>query len=195
MLLLSRPLPDAVPLPASAQPFFLRAFERAVKSPDAATLRSLYLILNGACGLISLLDPKDRERLDRGLKQLLSSQEASRNAMLLLWCFAIIPYLDSAEEKWRTASGRKCFGSEDDMHKTIDFAALSVVYVLSENANVTGNLALESVAIAIRTILVAHVNTRQKWLTSSRLAKKVYQKLPEKLLQVTHSHALQLEVC
>ncbi|KAK7731471.1 hypothetical protein SLS57_001410 [Botryosphaeria dothidea] len=58
--LLSAPLPLSVPLPLSAQEFFMRAFEKAVKSMEEHHVGVVHSLLNGACGDLLGILPDDR---------------------------------------------------------------------------------------------------------------------------------------
>ena len=93
--LLSHPLPEAIPLPASVQPFFLRVFEQAYREPNVETLRPVYHMLNGACrGLCTLLPSNSGRLLDDKLHQTLISPLTGECSMLLLWCFGVVTLAD-----------------------------------------------------------------------------------------------------
>ncbi|KAJ4992727.1 hypothetical protein SVAN01_01773 [Stagonosporopsis vannaccii] len=212
--LLSRPLPEFVPLPASAQSFFLLVFERATQNPDVSTLKPVYSMLNGACRkLLNLLPPEVRQQFDRELCHILSSNGTGLNSMLLLWCFGIIilaehpeEFADSAfcevarpdwtggvETQWRTASGRKLFGSPNGLHKTINLTYLSVIWATKGDVGVSDLEAIEGIRIAIRTLRFVDTEARVGWPNSSALAKNIYPKLPAKILRGNIHPTVQLE--
>ena len=217
MLLLSHTLPEAVPLPASAQPFFLRLFDKAVQAPDVATLKPIYCMLNGACReLLSLLSTDARHSFDKKLCHILSSNLTGQNSMLLLWCLGIVilaehPYhvgrihgslssfdaartLDVAPEKqWKTASGRKMFGSSNNIYKTINLTCLSVIW-LSKGEAVLDIDAIEGIRIATRTLEFVDPEMRKGWPTSSVPAKYTFPKLSAKILRRGIDLGVQFEV-
>ena len=88
--LLSHPLPEGVPLPASVQPFFLRVFEQACRESSARTLKPVYYMLVGACRGLHTLLPSDASNLfAEQLLTILKSKIAGEDPMLTLWCFGV----------------------------------------------------------------------------------------------------------
>ncbi|KAF2132227.1 hypothetical protein P153DRAFT_383117 [Dothidotthia symphoricarpi CBS 119687] len=216
VLILSRPLPESVSLPTSAQSFFLRVFEKATQKPDLSTLKPVYCMLNGACRqLLGLLPTETRQQFDRELCHILSSNGTGQNSMLLLWCFGIVllaehpenvgalqnlrssfdqpvstPHL---EQQWKTASGRKLFGSTSGLYKTINLTYLSVIWAAKGDVGVTDAEAIEGIRIAVRTLWFVDRDIREGWPKSSALAKNIFPKLPSKILRSGICPALQLE--
>ncbi|KAF2790112.1 hypothetical protein K505DRAFT_327781 [Melanomma pulvis-pyrius CBS 109.77] len=206
VLLLSHPLPDAVPLPASAQPFFLRVFDRAIHAPDVSTLEPIYRMLNGACReLLRLLPSEARRRFDKALCHILSSNSAGQNSMLLLWCIGVVVLAErphyvegirsflsssettktpngSPERPWKTASGRKLFGSASDVNKTINLTYLSVMWA-SKGDVVPDSEAIEGIRIATRTLAHVDQEMRIAWPNTNPRAKDAFLKLPTKILR------------
>ena len=215
--LLSRPLPNNALLPASAEPFFLRTFDRAIKAPDVATLKPVYYMLNGACsGLLGLLAPHVREEFDQELCRILSSSSAGQNSMLLVWCIGIVvlseqprnvkdadkhfaaetpPKLcNTSERQWKTAPGQKLFASTKGLEKTINLITLSVIWASKGDVGVPDDEAVEGIRIANRVLNLVSPDTCRGWLRSSPLAKSALQKLPTKILRNGIDEAVQLEV-
>ena len=214
MLLLSYTLPEAVPLPASAQPFFLQVFDKATQAPDVSTLKPIYHMLNGACGeLLSLLSSEERHAFDQNLCDILKASSTGQNSMLLLWCFGIIILAEHplrvwkhyppptgsdlhrgpngcSENQWRTASGRKLFGSP---YKAIQLAYLSVMFALKAEL-VPEPEAVECIRIATRTVGLVDQAVRERWPSSSPNAKDTFLRLPGKLLKKGIDAAVQFEV-
>ncbi|KAF2021895.1 hypothetical protein BU24DRAFT_488223 [Aaosphaeria arxii CBS 175.79] len=201
--LLSRALPENVPLPLSAHSFFLRMFEKATQNPTVESLRPVYRMLNGACSnLLDLLSPELRHGFDRELCQILSSNSTGQNSMLLLWCFGIVIAAErpcSAEQvtdqygQWRTASGRKLFGSKSGLYKTLNLTYLSVIWAVKGDVGVSHLEAVEGIRIAIRAMQFVDQETRQSWPSSSALARNIFPKLPAKLVGKDLNVAIQLE--
>lgn len=216
MLILSRPLPESLSLPASAQSFFLRVFERATLNPDVSTLKPVYYMLNGACRqLLSHLPTETRQQFDRELCHILSSHGTGQNSMLLLWCFGIVLLAEhpedigavqspqsssdqpvstpNLEQQWKTASGRKLFGSTSGLYKTINLTYLSVIWATKGDVGVTDVEAIEGIRIAMRTLRFVSRDIREGWPKSSALAKNTFPKLPSKILRPGVCPAIQLE--
>ncbi len=214
MQLLSKPLPESVPLPASAQSFFLRVFERATQSPDVSTLRPVYSMLNGACRKLLRLLPSDvRQQFDREMCHILSSNGTGQNSMLLLWCFGIVILVEHPEEfsdadtaganqsklaaslddQWKTASGRKLFGSPNGVYKTLNLTYLSVIWATKGDVGVSDAEAIEGIRIAVRTLHFMDNKARASWPSSSALAKNIFPKLPAKILREDIQPNVQLE--
>ena len=202
--LLSRPLPEFVMLPVSAQSFFLRVFERATQSPNVTTLQPVYSMLKGACRkLLALLPSGVRQQFDRELCQILSSNGTGQNSMLLLWCFGIVILAEHPEEfdgahtiapdhsnspahlekQWTTASGRKLFGSLNGLYKTMNLTYLSVIWATKGDVGVSDTEAVQGIQIAVRTLRFIDTEARAGWPSSSGLARNIFPKLPAKILR------------
>jgi hypothetical protein len=203
-----------MPLPSSAQNFFTRVFEKARHDPDAYTLKPLYSMLNGACrDLLGLLDTQRRDDFDQELSRILSSNGAAKNYMLMLWCFGIVLLAENASETveqqrlrssrgvtptaskkhWTTASGRKMFGDNGKISKTISLTYLSVIFATKGEEDVPDEDAVEGIQIAIRTLQHVDLAVLREWPRSSSLAKGTFTKLPDKILRSNINPAIQLE--
>lgn len=214
MQLLSSPLPESIALPASAQSFFLRVFERATQNPNVSTLQPVYSMLNGACRkLLGLLPSETRQQFDRELCHILSSNGTGQNSMLLLWCFGIVVLAEHPEElgdpqdlnsdypkpsaglekQCTTASGRKLFGSLNGLYKTMNLTYLSVIWASKGDVGVSDAEAIEGIQIAVRTLRFVDIDARAGWPNSSALAKNIFPKLPAKILRAGICPMAQLE--
>lgn len=220
MLLLAEPLPSAVPLPASAHSFFLRAFQRATKKPCVATLKPVYSMLNGACrGLLAHLPSETRHGFEKELSTILSSESAKQDAFLLLWCFGIVILAESSKEagrtrsatasfssspdqidngpetRWKTSAGRKLFGSAESMLKTINVTSLSVIWACRGETGASDGDALEAIRIATRILQFMKTEVRRNWSTASPLGRSIPAKLMSKLLRQDIHPGVQFQVC
>jgi hypothetical protein len=216
VLLLSRPLPASVPLPASAQSFFVRIFEKASRAPDVNTLKPVYSMLNGACrNLLSILPSHDRQQFDQELAHILSLKSTGQNSMLLLWCFGIVLLAEHAgesmspqathtsfinctatatsEKQWKTASGRKLFGSSTWLYKTINLAYLSVIWATKGDVGVSDEEAIEGIRIAVCTLRCMDRAALRSWPKSSPAARSTFAKLPLKLSRADLDPTIQFE--
>lgn len=133
--------------------------------------------------------------------------------MLLLWCFGIVVLAEHPEEfselqkfgldqptstaglekQWKTASGRKLFGSPSGLYKTINLTYLSVIWATKGDVGVSDAEAIEGIRIAVRTLRFVDIEARAGWPTSSALAKNVFPKLPSKIFREGINPAVQLE--
>lgn len=218
VLLLSRPLPSSAPLPASAQPFFLRTFEKASRAPDESTLRPVYLMLNGACRtLLSLLPLDRRHQFDEAVSEILTSNVAGQKQMLALWCFGIAllaEYPDGRghqhtlrssserptttdtlriERQWTTSACRKLFGSANKLTKTIQMIYLGVIWITKGDMDVSHEDAIEGVRIAVRISQVIDRAVLEGWPQSTALSRNLVTKLAEKITRPNIDAAVQLE--
>ncbi|KAF1841622.1 uncharacterized protein K460DRAFT_388516 [Cucurbitaria berberidis CBS 394.84] len=203
VLLLSRPLPESIPLPAAAQSFFLHVFEKAIQTPHVDTLKSVYSMLNGACRqILSHLPLDTRQQFDTELCQILYSENAARDSMLLLWCFGIVLLVEHSdsgpepskttetmERQWKTSSGKKLFGSTKSSYKTITLTCLSVIWALKGSVGVSDDDAIEGIRIASRTLRFVDQHVRESWPRSSSLAGNTVQKLQPILLEALSFYA------
>ena len=221
MHFLSEPLPEALPLPASAQSFFIHIFDKAVKSPSVITLGPIHSILNGACrDLPGILPNKTRIAFDEQLCRILVSNSAQQDSMLLLWCFGIALLAESpsdigtsagsnaesascsptasqehSESKWKTPAARKLFGSAKSQMKTLTMTVLSVIWACKGEVGVSNADAIEGIRIAIKTVEAIDIEIRRSWPTSSAFAKSMFHKVIEKALRDGIHPSVQLEVC
>lgn len=133
--------------------------------------------------------------------------------MLLLWCFGIVILAEHPEEfsdsqgfaleqptstagfekQWKTASGRKLFGTPNGMYKTMNLTYLSVIWATKGDVGVSDAEAIEGIRIAVRTLRFVDIEARTGWPNSSALAKNIYPKLPAKILREGINSAVQLE--
>lgn len=204
MLLLSRPLPPSIPLPASAQAFFLRVFENAVRTPDVSTLRPIYFMLNGACRILLNVLPVDRQRqFDEDLSVILSSNSAGQNQTLLLWCFGIALLAEysggkfdppaPSDKQWKTSSYRRLFGSASKVNKTIQMTYMSVIWATKGDVGISNEDAIEGIRIAVRTLRVVDRAALEVWPKSSAIARNTVSKLADKVLRTNMTPAIQIE--
>ena len=220
MHFLSEPLPEALPLPASAQSFFIHVFDKAVKSPSVTTLGPIHSMLNGACrDLLGILPNKTRIGFDEQLCRILVSHSAQQDSMLLLWCFGIALLAESpsdigtsvgsiaeptscpptalqerSEPKWKTPTTRKLFGSAKSQMKTLTMTVLSVIWACKGEVGVSNADAIEGIRIAIKTVGAIDIEIRRNWPTSSAFAKSMFHKVIEKALRDGIHPSVQLDV-
>jgi hypothetical protein len=171
-------------------------------------------MLNGACRkLLGLLPAEIRQQFDRELCHILSSNGTGQNSMLLLWCFGIVIIAEhpedfgdlqdcglkqpvptaNLEKQWKTASGRKLFGSTNGLYKTINLTYLSVIWATKGDVGVPDAEAIEGIRIAVRTLRFVDREARECWPTSSTLARSIFPKLPAKFARADIDPVVQLE--
>jgi hypothetical protein len=190
VLLLSRPLPEAITLPAAAQPFLLHVFEKASQNPNADSLKSVYRMLNGACRqLYPLLPTNARRRFDTELCRILQNNVSGESAMLLLWLCGIVIIVEHPDgiqpvqashasnhpvstpnlmQQWVTPSGQKLFGSTKDLYKNIQMTCLNVMWLLK--ARVDEDETVDGLRIASRIMQCIDKDVRDAWLNHEKNA-------------------------
>ena len=213
VLLLSMPLPLGTPLPAAAQTFFLNVFKKATQDPNVNSIKPIYSMLSGSCRhVLSHLHIDTRHRFDRQMCNILSSNGAGQNAMLLMWCFGIVllaEYPDHIEAKsndseqpvssellqkqWKTSSGHKLFGSTKGLYKTLTLICMNVVWAI-KGQGVSRTDAVEAIRIASRILQCVGQDMRESWRTCSALAENTFQKLSEKITLPEIDQHVRLEV-
>lgn len=221
VLLLSRPLPEVVSLPASAQDFFLRVFDKANRAPDVQKIKPVYSMLRGACrGLLTLTSSEARAAFDEKLCHILTSREVIENSMMLLWCVGIvilvehpnvveltvapIPFSasdsqsqDPPQKRPKTAAGRIVFGSTKALYRTINLTHLSVVWALKGNVGVSNDEAIEGIRIAIQAMLFIDPEMRERWRDLGTRERANFSRLPAKIQQkdIDPTAQLQVRIC
>ncbi|KAF2440577.1 hypothetical protein P171DRAFT_435362 [Karstenula rhodostoma CBS 690.94] len=214
--LLTDPLPEAVPLPASVQSFFLRVFEQASRKPTVQNLKPIYYMLTGACrGFLSLLTFDAKQLFDEQLCHILKAKVAPENFMLLLWCFGVAilaehPELidnasgphESARDgtvnkdlpvEWVTAAGRKLFESANACKKTINLACLSVIWAIKDGSGVPDDEAIQGIRIATRALQLVDQRLLEQWADADMNAMNTISKLWEKIQRCDVKPAIQRE--
>lgn len=213
MLLLSRQLPDAVPLPAEAQGFFLNVFQKAIQAPSVDALRSVYCMLNGACrGLHSLLPSDVRRKFDAGLCGILKTNAPGESSMLLSWVCGIVfatehpegitgmqtasaseqpVSTESLQQQWKTVSGQKLFGSMSYLYKTISLVCTNVMKIIYNGA--TDDDAAEVIRIASRVLQFVDQDVKDSWARQDQTTRTLFKKFPEKIAGLDPSSSLTLE--
>ncbi|KAK7188732.1 hypothetical protein DPSP01_005636 [Paraphaeosphaeria sporulosa] len=202
--LLADPLPEAVPLPASVQSFFLRVLDQTSRKPNVQNLKPIYYMLKGACrGFLSLLTFDEKQLFDEQLCHILKSKVAPENFMLLLWCFGIAILAEHPElldnkpgaheglrdgtvnkdlsVEWVTAAGRKLFESPHACKKTINLACLSVIWAIRDGSSVPDDEAVQGIRIATRALQLVDQRTLEHWATADMNSINTISKLWEKI--------------
>lgn len=200
VLILSHQLP--IPLPSSAQEFFLRIFQKSTQNPCVETLKPIYCMLNGACHQLFALLPRDaQQQFDQQLRHILKSSDVGKDAMLLLWCFGIVLLIEypeasstrptrrpdhvvsiqGARKDWKTASGQKLFLGSTSLYRTITLASLSVVWAIKGGVGVSDDEAIQGIRIASRVLRVIDQEVRENWPKSDARARGTFLKLVEKI--------------
>ncbi|KAI4670263.1 uncharacterized protein J4E79_000544 [Alternaria viburni] len=213
VLLLSRPLPEAIPLPAVAQNFFLNVFENATQQPNYETLKSVYRMLNGACRRLYSLLPRDlRQRFDTELCNILRSPKVADSSLLFLWAEGIVLITEHPEgvdglqnlpadeeptsterlrQHWATPSGQKLFGSTSYLYKTIELTCLNVVWIL--RGGIQENEAIEGLRIASRAVQFIGQDVKDNWPQVQKKYAMLYEKCASKIQNSNASLSVQLE--
>ncbi|KAI4692048.1 uncharacterized protein J4E84_003016 [Alternaria hordeiaustralica] len=196
-LLLSRPLPEAIPLPAVAQNFFLNVFENATQQPNYETLKSVYHL---------------RQRFDTELCNILRSPKVADSSLLFLWAEGIVlitehpvgvdglqnppgdeepTSTERLRQHWATPSGQKLFGSTSYLYKTIELTCLNVVWIL--RGGIKENEAIEGLRIASRAMQFIGQDVKDNWPQVQKKYAMLYEKCASKIQNSSASLSVQLE--
>ncbi|KAI4637693.1 hypothetical protein J4E83_000510 [Alternaria metachromatica] len=168
VLLLSRPLPEAIPLPAVAQNFFLNVFENATQQPNYETLKSVYQ------GIVLITEHP--EGVD-GLQNPPGDEEPTSTERL--------------RQHWATPSGQKLFGSTSYLYKTIELTCLNVVWIL--RGGIKENEAIEGLRIASRAMQFIGQDVKDNWPQVQKKYAMLYEKCASKIQNSSASLSVQLE--
>lgn len=207
--MLSAPLPEDTPLPASAAVFFLKVMDEAVQTATASTIRPVYSMLVGVGPLLLDVIPEAeatqfQERLIRLLRNV-DDQAAN------LLCLAIFARLvvrstgptSSAEvsSEGQTPVGATIptaqisryhtiqqFFNQKRAVKTLDLVVLRVIFACSNSSNLSLKDSVESLELAKEIISAVDVEEKVDWLKSNG---PKLRKLYEKVLRVDLAGELQ----
>ncbi|KAJ6196839.1 hypothetical protein J3E72DRAFT_244379 [Bipolaris maydis] len=214
VLLLSYPLPEAIPLPAAAQSFLLHVFDKASQNPSSDALKSVYRMLNGACPhLYRLLPSAARRRFDTELCRILQNNVSGESAMLLLWLCGIVIIVEHPEgiqpahasdtsrqpvstqtlvQQWLTPSGQKLFGSTKDLYKNIQMTCLNILWLLKAPVVVDDDQVTEGLRIASRIMQCIDVDIKDSWIKHEKGA-LLFDKCRSRIEESASGPIIQLE--
>lgn len=130
--------------------------------------------------------------------------------MLLLWCFGIAILAEHPQDvgkkrnptsslarptEWKTASGRKLFGSSSGLGKAINLTYLSVIWASKGDVGVSDTEAVEGIRIATRTMQLVDKDLRESWPNSTSITRNTSPKLLAKVMRRGIDPGVKLEVC
>lgn len=203
-----------MPLPASAQVFFLRIFESAVRSPSNENIGRVYALLDGACGELLGLLPQGtlnrfEEHLERVMRDLKGFEEGSP-FVLCLWIMkalagpfnwstpnTLLPSSGSvssssprpATPDWRSDAARSFFtGSK--AAKTMPLLTLRVIFACKEGIDMSLHQVIEDVKAANEAVQAVDTVVRHEWSRANNLH---IRKLVEKAMRPDIHPDLQLQ--
>jgi hypothetical protein len=210
MLLLSEPLPQSVPLPASAQPFFIRVVKAAIGCPSASSLWQVHALLTGACdSLPRILARDDWISLEEGLTHIVRSARSIQDQSMSLICFGImyalaLPYtVEVASNSEITTIHNDVqlksdaaleFFSGSKAYKSLNLAALQVTWSCKPNVGIARDDALKLLDIALDIFRVIDQKILEQWSKSSEGQTNV-RRMMGKLLETELDPEMQLQVC
>ena len=198
--MLTAPLPDKIPTPASLPSFFLTKLESAVELPSAKTIRPVYSLLAGVGPtLLDILPVEATFRLHEQLHRMLHSLK-DRPAILL--CLAIFARVLSGPSPVRGTSGTPSSSLDSALpseavlldevrrydnickyfnarraSKTLDLVVLGVIEACSSNFALSCCEAVESLSLAQEIVTVVDDAERINWLKKSGpMTRKLFEK-------------------
>ena len=204
VLLLSRPLPESISLPAHAQPFFLRVVKQATESRSIAALKAVYSLLDGPClHLLGLLPEDSRKELDRVLWKTVSCNRDGKKSMLSAWCFGIAflaegyhdagqthVQLDPAQlhkstattkRDWNTKPCQLLFGSDDKANSSLAWIYLAVSQIAKDELEISCADAIECIRVATCALQMIDRETREAWPGNNKFNAQCLARLPARL--------------
>jgi hypothetical protein len=209
MLLLSEPLPESVPLPASAQQFFVHVVKEAIGSPSASTLWPVHNLLTGACNSLPRILPNEIWiSLEEELTHIVRSARSIQDQSMSLICFGIMYALavpDAAEvasavdiatlhsDAQLKSEAALEFFSGNKAYKSLNLAALQVTWSCKPNVGITRYNALKLLDIALDIFRVIDQKILQKW-TKSNEGQTNVRRMMSKLLETELDPEIQLQV-
>lgn len=177
--LLCEPLPNSVPLPASAEHFFVWVVDQAIKVPSATTLCRVYDLLTGACqGLPRILPQDTWAQLETGLTHTVRSHKNLQDQSVSLTCLGVIYALavppgtshDLNQSQLvcseLTTDLARAYFSDGKAFKTLNVAALQAVYGCGSSAGFSFTQVLRSLGIALNIFSIVGAKVRSDWSKS-----------------------------
>jgi hypothetical protein len=210
MLLLTDPLPEKVPLPASAQHFFIQAVKDAIRAPSATSLWRVYNLLTGACsGLPRVLPSEDWLSLEEELTKIVRSARTIQDHSMSLICFGImyalaVPNATEASSAIDITTDHNGIQFKSDAaldffsgakaYKSLNLAALQVTWASKPNVGVPRKEALRLLDIALDIFRVVDQSLLKQWSESSDGQTNI-RRITGKLLETDVDPEIQLQVC
>ncbi|KAE9990054.1 hypothetical protein EG327_001906 [Venturia inaequalis] len=174
--LLCEPLPSSVPLPASAEHFFVCVVKQAVKSPMATTICRVYDLLTGACQGLPRILPQDAwTQLQDGLMQIVGNTKRLRDQSISLTCLGVIYALAvppgtlhgltqsqlvqsdlTTDLAWSYFSGAKAL-------KSLNLAVLQAMLSCKSSLGLSFTQVLRSLDISLNVSSVVDAKVRSEW--------------------------------
>ncbi|KAK8185295.1 uncharacterized protein BKA78DRAFT_382722 [Phyllosticta capitalensis] len=218
--LLSDPLPASIPLPYSAQDFFMQVFERAVQCTNEQNVSNVYTLLNGPCHDLLRLLPTEfldhfEERSYRFLREKgTTGKELESYRMQILYLGILATLLEprssrksshsdpSSQTSQSSSPGRSNHnGSMEEIvrvfkgsaaHSTVNWITTMVLRICATGARDFDDAALRSLKIAIEVLTVIPSDVRQSYVEHKESSKFVG-KLIEKAMKLTANPVVQLQ--
>lgn len=197
--LLSQPLPDTVALPADAQALFIHLVEHAARSPSAATIEPVYLILHGTGSLLlGLLSNDVLVKFEEHLLDIL--RNVGGTSALSLYCLSIMntvccstdrvfrltnssyntqDFLASTptSPKWKSEAMQQFFtGSK--AQKSTQLVVLLVLWATKPDTSDSSEERIRALILANEVITAIPIDLRKMWCTANPM---LVRKLQERL--------------
>ncbi|KAK7606263.1 hypothetical protein BKA81DRAFT_372145 [Phyllosticta paracitricarpa] len=218
--LLSEPLPAFIPLPSSAQDFFIQTFEKSVQFTNEENVSNVYTLLDGSCRELLSLLPEEfldhfEERSYRFLKEKGTTGkelESYRMQILYLGILATLleprsrrksQHSDPSSQASRSSSASRSFrsGSMEEIvrvfkgsaaHSTVNWITTMVLRICATGTRDFDDSALRSLKIAIEVLMVIPSEIRQSYVEHKESSKFVG-KLIEKAMKLTANPVVQVQ--
>ncbi|KAF2146275.1 uncharacterized protein K452DRAFT_355693 [Aplosporella prunicola CBS 121167] len=212
-MLLADPLPESIPLPSSAQKFFVRIFEEALQATTEQNLSLLHSLLSGACReLLNILPHEQLDYFEDRSYDLLKITENSLNSKFRFFCIGILlPFVEP--NFTRITLPTSPLGSipysqperlapvkaldevprifrEGVAHVTVHYLLLGLVNTCIDDRNVFDDETIRSMKVANETLTVIKPEVRH---TYARKNGFIVEKLLAKLSRLDNQPMAQLQ--
>lgn len=166
--ILSHPLCEDVPLPASTQILLIKVSERAASRPDVASVNLLNILLKGACRpLIGSFSADTLRRFEANVFKILREASDVDQQSLGLVCLSIMRILlsgmNSSDIRSWTGEAMNVFFTGPKAHKTMQLVVLQMVWSCSPQAPVDIGRSTKNVSTAIDVLEAINGRTRTDW--------------------------------
>ncbi|KAF7196794.1 hypothetical protein HII31_01712 [Pseudocercospora fuligena] len=206
--LLSTPLPDTIALPAEAQTLFVNFVENAARSPSAANIEPVYLILHGTGSLLlGILSSDVLAKFEEHLLDIL--RNVSGTSALSLYCLSIMnivccsmdpefrltnssyntqDFLASTptSSRWKSEAMQQFFtGSK--AQKSTQLVVLLVLWATKTETSDSWDERTKALVLSLEVLSAIPVDLRKIWCTGNpMLVRKLQERLCSEELASAH---------
>jgi hypothetical protein len=167
--ILRNQLPLTVPLPSSAETFFVCVLKEATRTPSASNLTAAYDVLSGACQhLPQLLPSKEWTKLEDELVKIVKSSRTIQNQSLSILCLGILQALRGQQPDYQGRSNivASSFFIGSKALKSLSLAILQAAWVTKTTHHISRVDVLRSLSITSSILKAMSRETLETWSRS-----------------------------